>query len=152
METNLIKMLIISLFSIVVMGCTISTPILNSGSYEGLKNTDPNKGTIFVYRESAFVGGANQFDVMVNGVLVGSLPSGSFFSLDAAPGENKIEPRTLTSFSLGKGSSITVEKGKSYCLKLTTNFCFGCKSADINLLDKQQCENEIKSLKKVRLE
>jgi len=88
---------------------------------------------------------------MVNGVLAGSLPNGSFFSVDVDPGEYKVEPKTLTSFGFGKGSVITVEQGKSYCLKLTLNFCLNCKSADINIVDAKQCESEIKSLEKVQL-
>ncbi len=152
MKTSVIKMLVIFLLLAGLMGCTISTPITTSGSYEGLTNTDPDKGTIFIYRDSSFAGMTNQYDVMVNGVLVGSLPNGSFFSVKVDPGENKVEPRTLTDFDLGKGSVITVEKGRSYCLKLTLNFCFSCKSADINIVDTKQCDSEIKSLQRVQLE
>lgn len=151
MEISVIKMIVISLLVAGLIGCTISSPVIKSGSYDGLTNSDPKKGTIFVYRDKAFGGSANQYDVMLNGVLVGSLPNGSFFTVDTEPGENKIEPRTLTSFGFGKGSSITVEQGEVYCLKLTLNFCVQCKSADINIVDAKQCESEIKSLKKVQL-
>lgn len=88
---------------------------------------------------------------MINGVLAGSLPNGSFFSVNVDPGEYKVEPRTLTAFGFGKGSVISVEPGKSYCLKLTLNFCVQCKSADIDVVDPKQCESESKSLKKVQL-
>ncbi len=152
MKISVIKMLVISLVVAGLMGCTIATPIITSGSYEGLANTDPDKGAIFIYRDSSFVGAANQYDVMLNGVIVGSLPNGSFFIVDADPGENKVEPRTLTEFDLGKGSVLTVEQGRSHCLKLTLNFCFSCKSADINIVDAMQCDSEIKSLDKVQLE
>ncbi len=151
MKISVIKMLVISLVVAGLMGCTIATPIITSGSYEGLTNTDPDKGAIFIYRDSSFVGAANQYDVMLNGVIVGSLPNGSFFIVDADPGENKVEPRTLTEFDLGKGSVLTVEQGRSHCLKLTLNFCFSCKSADINIVDAKQCDSEIKSLEKVQL-
>ena len=151
MKISVIRILAMFLLVSGLIGCTISTPVVTSGSYEGLTITDPNKGNIFIYRESSFTGAANQYDVMVNGVLAGSLPNGSFFSIDADLGENKVEPRTLTSFGFGKGSAITVEKGRSSCLKLTLNFCMQCKSADINVIDNEQCESEIKSLKKVQL-
>ena len=146
-----LKLLAISFFILTLMGCTTSSRVITSGSFDGLKNTDPEKGEIFVYRDSSFVGAANQYDVMLNGELVGSLPNGSFFSLDVEPGENKIEPKTLTSTGFGKGSNLTVEKGKVYCLKLTLNFCLSCKSADINHAEHHQCISEIKSLSKVRL-
>ncbi len=151
MKINIIKMLLVSLGITGLVGCEIASPIVSGGHYAGLTNSDPSKGSIYVYRDSSFAGAANQYDVMVNGVLVGSLPNGSFFSLDTAPGETKVEPRTLTSFGFGKGSNITVEPGKSYCLKLTLNFCVQCKSADINVVDNKQCESEIKSLTKVQL-
>jgi hypothetical protein len=151
MKISVIKMMVISLSVAGLMGCTIASPVITSGSYKGLTNTASDKGTIFVYRESSFGGITNQYDVMVNGVLAGSLPNGSFFSVDVDPGEYKVEPKTLTSFGFGKGSVITVEQGKSYCLKLTLNFCLNCKSADINIVDAKQCESEIKSLEKVQL-
>ena len=151
MKNSVIKMLVISLLVAGLMGCTIAAPVITSGTYEGLTNTAPDKGTIFVYRESSLGGVTNQYDVMVNGVLAGSLPNGSFFSVDVDPGEYTVEPRTLTAFGFGKGIVITVEKGKSYCLKLTLNFCLQCKSADIDIVDAKQCEKEIKSLKKVQL-
>ncbi len=134
-----------------LVGCTIATPVVTSGSYENLANADPSKSHIYIYREKAFAGSANQYDVMVNGVLAGSLPNGSFFDVEIEPGENKVEPRTLTAFGFGKGVSITAEQGNSYCFKLTSNYCVQCKSADINPVSKDQCENDIKDLKKVKL-
>ena len=152
MKANAIKICAAFLVTLGLAGCEIAAPIKTSGRYEGLTNKDPNKGTIFVYRDKAFAGSANQYDVMLNGVLVGSLPNGSFISVNASPGDNKVEPRTLTSFGFGKGSVVTVDKGKSYCLKLTLNFCLQCKSADINPVSTAQCESDIKSLEKVVLE
>ncbi len=151
MRISMIKMLVIFLLVAGFMGCTISTPVITIGSFDGFKNTDPDKGTIFIYRDSSLMGAANQYDVMVNGVLAGSLPNGSFFSVDVDPGEIKVEPKTFTSFGFGKGSVLAVEQGRSYCLKLTLNFCMDCKSADINIVDTKQCDSEIKSLKKVQL-
>lgn len=133
------------------MGCTISAPVIDAGGYEGLANSDPDHATLYVYRESAFTGAANQYDVMVNGELVGSLPNGSFFTVEVLPGETKVEPRTLTAFGFGSGSTTSVEKGNPYCFKLTLNFCLQCKSADIVEVDSPQCEAEISSLRKVKL-
>jgi len=151
MTVNTLKTLFVGFFATTLVSCTISSPVVTGGTYDGLTNSDPNMGRIFVYRQKAFAGSVNQYDVMVDGVLAGSLPNGSFFSLDIEPGEHKIQPRTLTSFRFGKGSTITVEQGKSYCLELTLNFCVQCKSADINLVDNKKCESEINSLTRVHL-
>jgi len=152
MDIKKIKILVVSLFSVVLFGCSISTPVMVSGKYEGLANLNPKKGTVYIYRDDSYFGATNQYDVMVDGVLMGSLPRASFFTVDLDPGEHRIEPRTLPDFKLGKGSSITTEKGKTYCMKLKVNFCFGCKSADIDQVDKALCEREMKSSEKVRLE
>lgn len=145
------KIIATAIFGLMLSGCSMSTPVTTVGSFEGINNTETDKGVVFIYRESSFAGSANQYDVMVDGVLKGSVPNGSFFNVNLNPGKHKIEPKTFTSFGLGKGIDITVEKGKSYCLKLTLNFCVQCKSADLNIVDNKQCEKEIKSLDKVQL-
>lgn len=145
------KIIATAILGFILSGCSMSTPVSTIGSYEGIANTDKDKGTVFIYRDSSFAGFANQYDVMVDGVLKGSVPNGSFFSVNLSPGEHKIEPKTFTSFGLGKGTDITVKQGKSYCLKLSLNFCVQCKSADIIIVDNNQCEREMKSLDKVQL-
>lgn len=143
---NIFKMLAVAIVAVPLFGC--SSPVLTKGSFDGLTNSDPSKGTIFVYRESSFAGAANQYDVLMDGLLVGSAPNGSFFSMSAAPGEKYIKADTG---SFGKGSTIVVEKNKIYCLKVTLNFCVGCKSADITPVTNDQCQTEIKSLSRVAL-
>jgi len=152
MKASAIKVVTVALLAVALTGCEIAARVKTSGAYEGLTNKDPSKGQVFVYREKAFAGSANQYDVMLNGALVGSLPNGSFISVMISPGQTKVEPRTLTSFGFGKGSTINVEAGKSYCLQLTLNFCLQCKSADINPVSTEQCESDIKSLERVVLE
>ena len=72
METIKFKILVVSLFSVVLGGCTISTPVVITGNYEGMKNLNPKKGTVYVYRDDSYFGAVNQYDVMHNGLLVGS--------------------------------------------------------------------------------
>ncbi|MBQ25271.1 DUF2846 domain-containing protein [Alcanivorax sp.] len=146
-----IKTVITALSMSFFLGCTIATPVVSSGKYEGMANDDPAMSKIYVYRDQAFAGGTNQYDVMVNGVLSGSLPNGSFFETEVEPGDTKVEPRTLTSFGFGKGVSSMTDPGGIYCFKLTLNFCLQCKSADIDKIDTEQCESEIQNLKKVEL-
>ncbi len=144
---NFLKMLAISFIVLNLFGCASS--VIEEGGFEGFRNVDPNKGTIYIYRESSMFGATNQYDVLVDGVLSGSLPNGSFFSVSTKPGERKIKADTG---SFGKGTNIMVEKNKIYCTKLSVNFCFSCKSADITSIDNVQCKEDIESLTKVRLE
>ena len=146
MKFHFVKVLVVVLFATELMGC--ASAVVDRGSYEGLTNSDPSKGTIFVYRERAFAGSVNQYDVLIDGVIGGSLPNGSFFAVNTEPGKKDIKADTGP---FGKGSGILVEKNKVYCLKLTLNFCVSCKSADVTLIDIEKCENEIKSLTKVGL-
>jgi hypothetical protein len=145
MKFKIIKMLVVSLFAAELMGCASS--VIESGNFEDISNSDPNKGTIFVYRDKALTGFANQYDVLIDGVLVGSLPNGSFFTVNTEPGKKNIKADT----GMGKGSSILVEKNKTYCMKMLLNFNIIMKSADIVPVDNEQCNSEIKSLTKVRL-
>ncbi len=151
MKFNILKVLVLFLFATELMGCVSvgGSAVIESGSYEGLTNSDPSKAAIFVYRDKAFVGSINQYDVLIDSVLVGSLPNGSFFTVNTEPGQKNIKADTG---AYGKGSSIVVEKSKAYCMKLTLNWCTGCKSADITQVDNEQCNREIKSLTKVSLE
>jgi hypothetical protein len=132
--------------ALALTGC--ATSVIKVGRYEGLSNSNAKEAKIFVYRESSFVGAANQYDVLMDSVLVGSVPNGSFFTVDAKSGNRSLNADT---HPFGKGTNIDVEAGKSYCVKLTLNFCFSCKSADITPVNLDQCETEIKSLTKVSL-
>jgi len=146
MRIDIIKILVVALFTSGLMSCASS--VIKNGNFESLTNSNSNKGVIFVYRDKALAGSINQYDVLIDGKLAGSLPNGSFFTVDTEHGEKYIKADTGI---FGKGSRITVEKSKSYCMKLTLNFCMSCKSADIKPVDKKQCVSEIKSLEKVHL-
>ncbi len=146
MKFKFLRTLVILFLAVELVGC--ASPVVKDGKYEGLTNSDPSKATIFVYRDSSFAGAMNQYDVLIDGVLSGSLPNGSFFIATTEPGEKNIKADTG---KFGKGSSILVEKGKAYCLKMTLNFCVSCKSADIDTVDNARCDKEIKSLAKVSL-
>ncbi len=141
------KYVLIAVTLFVTAGC--ASTVETVGKYKGLNNLDENKGTVYVYRESSFVGGANQYDILKDNKLVGSVPNGSFFTVIAEPGEYFLKADTG---SFGEGAAIVVHKGEVQCLKMTLNFCMSCKSADLTPVDTTQCENEIVDLEEVKLE
>lgn len=149
---SLVKIIFISTILGLLAGCSSSTPVKTVGSYEGIEPTVSDKATVYIYRESSFVGGANQYDVMIDGDLVGSLPNGSFFSVLTNEGEKKIEPKTLTESGFGKGVTIKAERNQVSCLKLTLNFCYACKSADLEEVDINSCKQGMRSLDRVSLD
>ena len=139
-----LKVVAVFLLTILTIGCAAS--VATVGVYEGLTSSDKNKATIYVYREELFIGSMNQYDVLINGYLAGSLPNGSFFMMNADAGNISIEDA-----GMGKGSKITVENGNIYCMKMTLNFNVLGKSADINPVNQKQCRAEMKGLEQVRL-
>ncbi len=142
---NFKKLITIYFFIALLGGC--ATSVTTTGSYDGLAVAETGKATIYVYRESSLGGMANQYDVLVDDKLVGSLPNGSFFVVTTSAGEKLVKADT----GMGDGSTITVEGGKVYCMRLTLNFNLIMKSANINPVSKAQCDKEMKSLDEVKL-
>ncbi len=80
--------LLLPLCLFLLAGC--ATPMVVSltkqpGHYVPTNN--PNKGLIYIYRESEFAGGLRGIYINVNGKRVGALNSGTYFVHEADPGE-----------------------------------------------------------------
>ena len=142
---NLFKLVAVFIVALNLFGCS-SVSVKEVGSFKALKNIEPNKGTIYVYREERWKGAINQYDVLANGAVAGSLPNGSFFTVSAKPGQTQINATS------GAVAKFSVKKNKVYCAKLTVNFCFSCLSADITPVDIAQCKKEIAPLVEVRMD
>lgn len=145
MKTRVLTMIAVSLLVAISAGC--ATSVKTTGNYKGLINTDKSRAAIYVYRESAIAGMINQYDVLIDEKLVGSLPNGSFFVVNTDAGNKMIRADT----GMGEGSKITVKSGDIYCMKLDLNFNVLMKSANISPVSKEQCEKEIRSLREVQL-
>lgn len=144
MQYKTLKLVAISLLVALTAGC--ATPVQTAGSYKGLTNLDNTKSTLYVYRESSMLGMANQYDVLMNQKLIGSLPNGSFFVVSTDAGSKTVKADT----GMGEGSTISVETGKIYCMKLDLNFNVLMKSANINPVSQEQCDKEMKELEEVK--
>ena len=125
-----------------------SASVRRAGSYGGLGLPDTDQATVFVYRDSSFAGAANNYDIVIDDQLVGSLPNGSFFSVPAKPGVREISADT----GMGEGSRVTLAAGEIYCMKLGLNFNVLMKSADIDPVPLEQCDREMKTLDRVELD
>jgi hypothetical protein len=72
-----------------------------------------DKATVYVYRPTAFSGGAISYTVAVNGADISSLPSGGYFVYYAKPGENEFSAKTEAKTSV----TIDAKAGETYYVK-----------------------------------
>ena len=126
-------------------GC--ATPMLASlqkhpGHY--IPANDPNKGLIYIYRESAYIGTIRGIYVDINGKRAGALNSGTYFVYETGPGEIVISLENW----LGKNPFrvINVESGKTYYVQ--GGIKMGLWDADlfIQVVDKEEGEANIQKL------
>lgn len=84
-----ISILLILTLTIVIIGCAPT-----SKQYSSIKNDleslSPEKGRIFFYRPSAFIGFAMESDILLNGKKVGKSSSGTFFYTDVNAGKYQV--------------------------------------------------------------
>jgi hypothetical protein len=79
-----------------------------------------DRATVYVYRESGFVGGGVAYTVSANGVEIAALPAGGYFVYHAAPGEVEFTARTEAKTSV----TIDARAGATYYIKGTIGVGF----------------------------
>jgi len=126
-----------------ISGCATSMVLgLKKGSY--VPSGDPNKGYIYIYRTSGYLGCLRGIFVTTNGKRIGGLNSGSYFVYEADPGEVIISVENW----LGKNPSrkIMVEAGKKYYVRGSIEFGIIDATPIIELIGEEQGEMEIQPL------
>jgi hypothetical protein len=78
------------------------------------------RATVYIYRESGFVGGGVAYTVSANGVEIAALPAGGYFVYHAAPGEVEFSARTEARTSV----TIDARAGEAYYVKGTIGVGF----------------------------
>lgn len=73
------------------------------------------RATVYIYRQSGFVGGGVAYTVSANGVEIAALPAGGYFVYHAAPGEVEFTARTEAKTSV----TIDARPGTTYYIKGT---------------------------------
>lgn len=136
-------LLLLCLF--LLTGCAtpmVASLIKHTGHY--IPTNNPNKGLIYIYRESSFIGCLRGIYINVNGKRAGALNSGTYFVYEADPGEVVVSVEDW----LGKNPYriINVEAGKTYYVK--AGIKMGMWDADpfINYVAKEEGEGAVKEL------
>lgn len=78
-----------------------------------LPTVKDDQALVYVYRESAFVGGGVSYDVYLGEKKVGGLTNGSFFFVDVPPGEHRFWAKTEAEDDV----TIHAEAGKTYYIQ-----------------------------------
>jgi hypothetical protein len=72
-----------------------------------------DKGLVYFYRESKFVGGAVSYNIRENDQIVGAIANGTYFFLFPTPGEHTYSAAT----EAASARTLTVEAGKTYYIE-----------------------------------
>ena len=88
---NRFKLAALSISLFVLSGCAGTG--MTSYSMIAPELSTNEKGKMFVYRQSGYVGGGALIDVSINGALVGKLGNGEMMFARAKPGMNIIEAK-----------------------------------------------------------
>lgn len=78
------------------------------------------RATVYIYRESGFVGSGVAYTVSADGVEIAALPAGGYFVYHAAPGEVEFTARTEAKTSV----TIDAKAGAAYYIKGTIGVGF----------------------------
>ena len=79
-----------------------------------------DRATVYLYRESGFVGSGVAYTVSANGVEIAALPAGGYFVYHAAPGEIEFTAKTEAKTSV----TIDARAGAAYYIKGTIGVGF----------------------------
>lgn len=96
--------------AILLDGCSASGPI-----FKPIEPIPAEKGVVYIYRESSFVGGGVFGTVKANSAPVTSIKNGGYFPYIASPGKVHFEVSTEAT----NEADVTVEAGKEKYLKTT---------------------------------
>jgi hypothetical protein len=113
---SMLKALMALTIAVALAGCAASGP-LNKEIASAIPAVPAGKGRIYFYRADTIFGGAITSDILLNGNVVGKSERGSFFYVDANPGNFKATASTEVerelSFALAAGETKYVKSSVS---------------------------------------
>lgn len=101
-----VSLLLLTLLS----GCASLGPV-----YQKVDVVPPNKGLVYIYRPSSFVGGGVSYDVKVGEAPVATLYNGGYYPYFSNPGEVEFWAKTESKSAV----TLDVKTGETYFVKGT---------------------------------
>ncbi len=103
----------------------------------------PDKGLVYFYRETAFVGGMISYKIKETDVQIGALANGTYFAVQAAPGAHTYTASTESTESI----IVSVEAGKTYYVRGGVNMGFMAGRPSLTEVTESEAKNKIPKLK-----
>lgn len=148
--------------SFIVVGCA-NVGVERPASSTVVNRPEPGKGLVIFYRESKFAGGGVGFVIfdinkppagtdLGSGPQIGSLPNGSYFVYNAAPGKHIFSGST-TARPATYYCWATIESNETYYVqaKLWGSFILVPSYPELTVVDPQEGSTAIKNLRPVTL-
>ncbi|WP_176471521.1 DUF2846 domain-containing protein [Pseudomonas sp. Irchel s3h14] len=107
-----------------LQGCASAPSLEGQPFYQAPAEVSANSATVYFLRQPNTVGAGVAENIEVDGLHVGMLPSGGFFTVTLLPGTHAVQAKrqNFLAGDLGDGSfTITVEKGKTYFIANQTS-------------------------------
>ena len=112
------------------------------------KKPDANKGMVYVYRPSSFVGGGMYYDVHDkndNNKVIGTLKNGGYIAKQMEPGKNVLWAKT----EVTREVTVTVKENDFVCVRGKVGFGIVIGRPSLVNVNKETCEKEIKETKAI---
>lgn len=138
---NYFKMIVLTLAATILTGCAATGP-----KYSSLSNTLPtlgaDKGRIYFYRESGFIGGGLQPNIRLNEVVVGESKPGGFFFVDQSPGQYSAATKTEVDNSV----DFSLDAGERKYIKTSISMGLLVGHVSPKVMDEEQAQKEMQNL------
>jgi hypothetical protein len=134
---------------------SISAILLFSGcsakgqQFVEFKKPQENRGMVYVYRPSSFVGSGVHYDIHATNpttpdFIAGELVNGGYVEMDLPSGESEIWGKTEAKASV----TLDVKNGEIYCVKGGVGIGFLVGRPNLEIVDMAKCKVEIVETKK----
>lgn len=112
--------------------------------FAGFTIPKQDRGLVYVYRPSGFVGGGVYYDIHVTNpstpdFIAGELVNGSYVQIDMPSGESEIWGKTESKSAV----TVDVKKGETYCVRGGVGIGFLVGRPNLEIVDMATCKTEI---------
>lgn len=124
-----------------LLGCSSKGP-----KFSEMQKAETDKGLIYVYRPSSFVGGGVSYDIHVKksdgtDEVLGNLKNGGYLQYKTKPDEIEIWAKTESTSSV----TLDVQANKMYCIKGEVGVGLFVGRPHLSIVDNTLCTQEIKA-------
>lgn len=124
-----------------LVSCAASGPV-----FQPIRDMPPDKGVLYLYRPTSFIGAALDFYIKVDGEPVGAVGNGSYLPLTLNPGLHVISLSGVSGYILFAPLDINIDAGGSHYVQVVSTMKYGVITAEFQGMDEQAARGEISVL------